>query len=77
MLYVHAKDSSGNVLKTDSIDVQHAVNYGMEQGGGVSGTPITLSCTGKTNDTGIVATYTFSVRGSYSFVSGRNYTFYY
>ena len=31
-LYVHAKDANGNVLKTDTIDVQHAVNYGAQTG---------------------------------------------
>lgn len=35
-LYVHAKDSGGNTLKTDSIDVQFAVDYGASQGSSVS-----------------------------------------
>lgn len=58
-LYVHAKDSNGNVLLTDSIDVQHAVDYGASQGGG--GTQYSLYCVSRTENSAGLVTCDFSI----------------
>ena len=79
-LYVHAKDANGNVLKTDTIDVQHAVNYGAQQGG--SGGPtnsVRLYCYSRTENSAGLVTCDFSV-SSYNglfWQQGYYYDFYY
>lgn len=40
-LYVHAKDSSGNVIFTDTIDIQRAVDWGAAQGGATGHVEVT------------------------------------
>lgn len=80
MLYVHAKDANGNVLLTDSIDVQHAVDYGAQQGG--SGGPtnsVRLYCYSRTENSAGLVTCDFSV-SSYNglfWQQGYYYDFYY
>ena len=79
-LYVHAKDANGNILKTDTIDVQHAVNYGAQQGGG--GGPsnsVRLYCYSRTENSAGLVTCDFSV-SSYNglfWQQGYYYDFYY
>ena len=40
-LYVHAKDSSGNTIFTDTIDIQRAVDWGAAQGGATGHVEVT------------------------------------
>ena len=79
-LYVHAKDANGNVLKTDTIDVQHAVNYGAQQGGGGGPTnSVRLYCYSRTETAAGRVECDFSVT-SYSglfWQQGYYYDFYY
>ena len=79
-LYVHAKDANGNVLKTDTIDVQHAVNYGAQQGGGSGPTnSVRLYCVSRTENSAGLVTCDFAI-SSYSglfWQQGYYYDFYY
>jgi len=77
-LKVHVKNSSTEIYQT-GINVQHAVDYGRQQGGGGATTPITLRCSSKTNSGGIANTWTFTITSTadYPFVAGTSYNFYY
>ena len=76
-LKVHVKNGSTEIYQT-GINVQHAVDYGAQQGGGAT-TPITLRCTNKASSGGIATTWTFQITSTadYPFVAGTSYNFYY
>ena len=76
-LKVHVKNSTTEIFQT-GIDVQHAVDYGAQHGGGAT-TPITLRCTNKASSGGIATTWTFQITSTtdYPFVAGTSYNFYY